>query len=194
MILPKYKRKDIYIKGLKTNYTIDTLGNVRNKRGKLLKASGDNYRKITLNVNSKRYYYLLHRLVALTYIPNPNNYPCVNHKDEDKTNNCVDNLEWCTYEYNNSYGTRGKRISKALTNRDTKHLMGGNNPKAKKVILLNTKEIFGSAVEAKAKYDCKVEEVCRGSQKTTKSKVTGEKLIFMYYSDYLKTKEGDNIE
>ena len=47
--------------------------------------------------------YLLHRLVAETFIPNPNNYPEVNHKDENKQNNNVNNLEWCTHSYNMAY-------------------------------------------------------------------------------------------
>ena len=53
--------------------------------------------------------YSLHRLVALVFIPNPNNYPEVNHKDENKANNQVDNLEWCTRQYNANYGTARKR-------------------------------------------------------------------------------------
>lgn len=45
----------------------------------------------------------MHRLVAENFLSNPNNLPCVNHKDENKQNDCVDNLEWCSYEYNNTY-------------------------------------------------------------------------------------------
>ena len=54
----------------------------------------------------------VHRFMAMAFIANKNNYPQVNHKDEDKTNNVVDNLEWCTVSYNNNYGTRNERISK----------------------------------------------------------------------------------
>lgn len=56
-------------------------------------------------------YGFVHRLVAQVWLTNPDNLPCVNHKDEDKTNNSIENLEWCSYEYNANYGTRNKKIS-----------------------------------------------------------------------------------
>lgn len=52
---------------------------------------------------------LAHKAVALAFIPNPYNLPCVNHKDEDKSNNFVENLEWCTIAYNNNYSDNGRR-------------------------------------------------------------------------------------
>ena len=60
----------------------------------------------------------IHRLVAEAFIPNPNNLPCVNHKDENRANCISDNLEWCTYEYNSNYGTRNERNSENLINRE----------------------------------------------------------------------------
>ena len=55
--------------------------------------------------------------MAQAFIPNPNNYPCVNHKDEKRYNNKIENLEWCSYKYNSNYGTRNKRNSTILLNR-----------------------------------------------------------------------------
>ena len=59
--------------------------------------------------NYKKKRWLVHRLVAMAFLENPNNYPVVNHKDENKSNNCVNNLEWCTQSYNLSYNEGQKK-------------------------------------------------------------------------------------
>lgn len=89
------------------------------KRGKLLKIQYniDGYCIVCLSKRSVYKHYKVHRLVAQAFIPNLDNLPCVNHKDEDKTNNRVDNLEWCTVLYNNGYGTKPSRISIAAKGR-----------------------------------------------------------------------------
>lgn len=74
---------------------------------------------LSKNKISKRIY--IHRLVADAFIPNPNNYPVINHKDENPSNNCVNNLEWCTQKYNMNYGTlkeKQKRESKSVLQYD----------------------------------------------------------------------------
>lgn len=70
----------------------------------------DGYIQLSLKTDegtSQKFY--LHRLVATAFIPNFQNLPCVNHKDENKLNNSVENLEWCSYQYNINYGTRTER-------------------------------------------------------------------------------------
>ena len=76
----------------------------------------DGYYHITFHYKGKVHSMLVHRLVAMAFIPNPHNLPQVNHKDENPSNNCVDNLEWCDQKYNSNYGTNGQRISAKLTN------------------------------------------------------------------------------
>lgn len=71
------------------------------------------YKRVCLNKNGKPKDYLVHRLVAAAFIPNPYKYDFVNHKDENKTNNYVQNLEWCTKKYNVNYGTAIQRRSKS---------------------------------------------------------------------------------
>lgn len=61
------------------------------------------YLKVNFRVNGKFINLYVHRMVAITFIPNPDNYPEVNHIDNDPTNNRADNIEWCTHEYNMSY-------------------------------------------------------------------------------------------
>ena len=67
------------------------------------------YMKVGLHKGNKKKDVFVHRLVAEAFIENPCNYPQVNHKDEDKTNNCVANLEWCTNLYNTNYGEKHKQ-------------------------------------------------------------------------------------
>ena len=77
------------------------------KSGKLrkikLQTNEKGYKRVGIQINCKRYLRSVHRLVAQTYIPNPDNLPQINHIDEDKTNNNVTNLEWCNSQYNNEY-------------------------------------------------------------------------------------------
>ena len=90
------------------NYEISNLGNVRNKKTKrILKpfTTSNNYLKVKLSKNNKQIDYFVHRLVAQAFIPNPNNYPEVNHKDENKLNNALSNLEFLTHKENIHYGT-----------------------------------------------------------------------------------------
>ena len=61
---------------------------------------------VTLSKHGKQKHFPVHRLVAIAYLENPENLPCINHKDENKTNNNSDNLEWCNYQYNNTYRER----------------------------------------------------------------------------------------
>ena len=91
-------------------YKVSNLGNVKsfNNRIKdknpiILKQTIDRkngYLTVSLSKNGKKKIYRVHKLVASIFIDNFNNYPVINHKDGNKLNNCVDNLEWCTYKQN----------------------------------------------------------------------------------------------
>ena len=86
---------------------------------------------MNLRKDNKTKQYQIHRLVAIAFLPNENNYPFVNHKDENPSNNRVDNLEWCTPKYNVNYGTARERLSKALKGKRSgeKHPMYGKQHK-----------------------------------------------------------------
>ena len=102
------------INGYEGLYRIDDHGNVYSiKSNKQISyfISNNGYKRVTLFKNGKSKNISIHRLVAIAFIPNPNDLPQVNHKDENKLNNNVDNLEWCSSKYNANYGTRIKRIT-----------------------------------------------------------------------------------
>ena len=113
------------IEGYEGLYEVSSYGRVRSvdryvkskgesywlRKGKMLSPAKDKngYLKVNLSCNGKNNIIRVHRLIAQSFLPNPDNLPEVNHKDEDKTNNNVDNLEWCDRSYNISYGTRTER-------------------------------------------------------------------------------------
>lgn len=99
--------KDIV--GYEGLYQVSNLGRIRNSSIVLKQYTQFGYNYVGLWKDKKCKKFRVHRLVAQAFIPNPHNFPHINHKDENKTNNCVDNLEWCTPKYNNSYGTKTKR-------------------------------------------------------------------------------------
>ncbi len=146
----------------------------------------DGYLRVGLSKNGEYKMCSVHRLVAQTFIPNPENLPEVNHIDEDKTNNFVflnedgsvdkekSNLEWKSHKDNNNHGTHNERISKAMT----------NGKLSKKVIQLSldgelirewpsTMECERNGFHSNSVCDC-----CNGKQKTHKG------FRFMYAEDY----------
>lgn len=100
------------IVGYEGLYEVSDRGNIRSlfRYKKQLKPSEGNngYLSVELFKNKQGKRFSIHRLVAMAFIPNPENFPQINHKDENKHNNCADNLEWCSAQYNMNFGVGGK--------------------------------------------------------------------------------------
>ena len=140
------------IKGYEGIYQVSSLGRIKSlprytrngscKYEKILKQCDDKegYKILNLYKNGKHKTFRVHRLVAQEFIPNPNNLPEINHKDENPANNNLENLEWCTCKYNHNYGTwREKR-------------KGKKNPRARKIMCTDTGKIFDTIKEASEYY------------------------------------------
>lgn len=117
------------IKGYEGKYMISDQGQVwSNYKKGFLKSTERScgYLCVNLYKNGKPTNFSIHRLVAEAFIPNPNDLPIINHKDENKQNNNVDNLEWCNYSYNNSYGSKIEKVNQKLNHKTYQYDLDGN--------------------------------------------------------------------
>ena len=160
--------KDIV--GYEGQYQVSDIGNVRSVArkdsigrkcgGVTLRPSHDKYGylRVTLCKNSKLNTKLVHRLVAQAFVPNPNGYSEINHRDENKVNNKLSNLEWCDAKHNVNYGTRNTRVSQKLS-------------KKVRAVNVETGEIvtFSSVKEAEKKGYYNISQACRGAYKSGKT-------------------------
>lgn len=110
------------IKGYEGRYQVSSYGRVKSFIGKekIIREQGNNagYCQVTLCDGHDKKMFLVHRLVAETFIPNPDNLPWVNHKDEIPHHNFVENLEWCTAKYNIGYGTAPERRKETIRKKE----------------------------------------------------------------------------
>lgn len=151
-------------------YGVSNLGNVYsfiNSRGiptnepriKKQSAMPNGYMHVCLRVSTnKNKNAYVHRLVAEAFIPNPQNLPQVNHRDEDKTNNNALNLEWCTSDYNANYGNRNEKLSKANSGKRC-------NDNRRKIVQLSDSgsiiKTFDSVREAAAHFRMSESNMCK---------------------------------
>ena len=105
---------------------IKSLHNYRGKESIIKPRIKQEYLTIGLRKNNVRKWKRIHRLIAEAFIPNPNNYPVVNHKNENKLDNRIENLEWCTVGYNNTYGSRLKRVKQKVSKPVIQYDLQGN--------------------------------------------------------------------
>ena len=168
----KKNKKIIYkdVPGYESLYYADNLGNIyskdrkiRNfiKPGRRLKPckNSKGYLNVVLCKDGVQKTLKVHRLIALTFLENPNNYLEINHKDEDKTNNSVSNLEWCDRQYNMNYGTINERLSK---NSDAK-----NRVRAVIRTDINGNEKYYNSISSVAEDDFDpsfITKVCQGKK------------------------------
>lgn len=160
------------IKGYKGRYQVSNTGNVkslnyrRTGKEKILEGvdNGHGYLYVSLSKDGKGKSCPVHKLVAQAFLDNPDNLPEVNHKDENKYNNCMDNLEYCSRSYNVNYGTGSKRSAEKRRNdtRISKAVIGIN--KVSGLILE-----FPSIIEAERQTGISCSNICaclKGRQKS----------------------------
>jgi hypothetical protein len=150
------------IPGYEGLYKVSNLGNVFSLRSERCLAQHPvkgGYLLVPLALGGKRRFWLVHRLVAMAFIPNPDNLPEVNHKDENTTNNHEKNLEWCTRKYNANYGTALQRMA-ATNSKPVVQLKGGE--------VVKTYESIKAAGEDTGFDRGNISKCCTGKSRTYK--------------------------
>jgi len=150
------------IKGYEGLYQVSNTGNVKNvKTGTVLKQSytSKKYKCCCLRNSGKQTVKVTHRLVAEVFIPNPDRLPQVNHIDEDKCNNNVENLEWCTNDYNAHYGNKIIRCAKSHEKSVIQYDLNGN--------IIRSWESIKSAADGLNICASHITECCKGKLNKT---------------------------
>lgn len=154
-----------------SNYKIDENGRVFNTQGKEIKQTinRNGYSMVVLSNNGRAKNCSVHRLVAEAYIPNPENKPEVNHKDSNRKNNSVSNLEWCTHSENMKHGYKYGFKQSYLSHDDQKRGARINGEKTKRTVrVIETGIIYSSLHECAIETNCDpgaISKCCNGLAK-----------------------------
>lgn len=191
------------IKGFDGLYEVSNLGRVRSKNPyrnqtgepRILKQFTANHGYLIVHIRRKTY--LVHRLVAEAFVDNPNNYPMVNHKDENKHNNIPENLEWCTKSYNvtyylnfdtsrkKEYGDRFKRKPSPMT----QHIARKNVRPCRQATLDDkTVKIFESPTQAALETKIAIDGIlgaCKRNSTTNKIRKRKKSTSYGYIWEYV---------
>jgi len=154
----EYQISDEGVIKSKDRTCVDSLGRKRFRSGVILKpdVAQNGYYRVTLCKNGKKLQRYVHRLIAIHFIKNDKNLPQINHKDGNKLNNSIDNLEWCTVQENVIHAYKHGLINHVCgENHPNYHKFGSDSKNSKKVICTNIftgeTKLYGSMIETK--YD-----------------------------------------
>lgn len=165
--------------GYEGYYSVSNFGRIKSTRyGNILRNTikRNEYLQVHLSIGNAKKCASVHRLVAMAFLPNPSNYPSVNHKDEDKTNNHVENLEWCTPKYNSNYGTLKARSS-ANAKRQMHVAVDAYTLEGTLI------ESFGNMCDAAKKYGITLKMVSASCREKKLYPRNGVKVLFRYKGD-----------
>ena len=175
-------REEIFkdIEGYEGLYQISNLGRVKSLnyrhtgKEKIIKVGKhkDGYLTVCLYKEGAKKYYTVHKLVGNAFLSNPHGFKEVNHIDEDKTNNCADNLEWCSRSYNCSYNGRAKKAGKKIAEKLGKPVIAISKESG----LIMEYESIREAERLTGVYHQNIIACCKGKYKSAGN-------FYWYYAD-----------